>query len=214
MAKQTWATGDVLTASSVTALQANDYNQTVSTKTASYTLAAADVGTRVEMNSASSTTITVNTSIFAAGDTLIIQNKGAGVCTVTAGTATVSTSGSLALAQYDAGTLYFISTSAAIFFSQSGSGDVTLTGTQTLTNKTLTSPIVTYSVNTQTGTTYTTVASDAGAIITMNNASASTFKIPTNASVAYATGSTIQLYNLGAGTITVSAVTQIGRAHV
>ena len=149
MAKQTWATGDVLTASSVTALQANDYNQTVSTKTASYTLAAADVGTRVEMNSASSTTITVNTSIFAAGDTLIIQNKGAGVCTVTAGTATVSTSGSLALAQYDAGTLYFISTSAAIFFSQSGSGDVTLTGTQTLTNKTLTAPIVTYSVNQQ-----------------------------------------------------------------
>ena len=46
MAKQTWATGDVLTASSMTALQANDYNQTVSTKTASYTLAAADVGTR------------------------------------------------------------------------------------------------------------------------------------------------------------------------
>ena len=207
MAKQTFSIGQVLTATQMTTIQTNDYNQTVNTKTTSYTLAATDAGTRVEMNSATATTITVNTSLFSAGDTLIIQNKGAGVCTITAGTATVSTSGSLALAQYDAGTLYFISTSAAIFFSQSGSGDVTLTGTQTLTNKTLTAPIVTYSINQQTGTTYTTVASDAGAIITMNNASASTFKIPTNASVAYATGSTIQLYNLGAGTITVSAVT-------
>jgi hypothetical protein len=41
---------------------------------------------------------------------------GAGVCTVTAGTATVSTSAVLALKQYDAGSLYFNTTSAALFF--------------------------------------------------------------------------------------------------
>jgi hypothetical protein len=68
------------------------------------------------MNSASATTITVNTALFAAGDTVQIQNVGAGVCTVTAGTATVSTSATLALKQYDAGTLYFNTTNAAIFF--------------------------------------------------------------------------------------------------
>jgi len=125
MAKQTFTTGQVLTAAQVTALQTNDYNQTVSVKTASYTLVAADVGTRIEMNSGSATTVTVNTALFAAGDTLIIQNKGAGVSTVTAGTATVSTSGSLALAQYDQGTLYFVSTGVAIFFNATaGAADI------------------------------------------------------------------------------------------
>jgi hypothetical protein len=85
-------------------------------KTASYVLVAADAGTVVQMNSASATTITVNTALFAAGDTVQIQNVGTGVCTVTAGTATVSTSSTLALKQYDAGSLYFNTTSAAIFF--------------------------------------------------------------------------------------------------
>ena len=85
-------------------------------KTASYVLVAADAGTVVQMNSASATTITVNTALFAQGDSVQIQNVGSGVCTVTAGTATVSTSATLALKQYDAGTLYFNSTSAALFF--------------------------------------------------------------------------------------------------
>lgn len=116
MALQTFTAGQVLTAAQVTALQANDYNQTVSNKTDSYTLVAADKGTRVVMNKATATTITVNTSLFAAGDTLWIHNIGAGVCTITAGTATVSTSGSLALAQNSGGTLYFTSTGVAIFF--------------------------------------------------------------------------------------------------
>ena len=117
MAKQTFTTGQILTAAQMTTLQANDYNWTVSAKTASYTLVAADAGTRITMNSASATTITVNTALFTAGDTLEIINIGAGVCTVTAGTATVTTSATLALKQWDAGTLYFTSTSAAIFLS-------------------------------------------------------------------------------------------------
>lgn len=121
MALQTFTAGQVLTAAQVNALQANDYNQTVSTKTASYVLVAADKGTRVVMNSASATTITVNTSLFAAGDTLFIQNIGAGVCTITAGTATVSTTGSLALTQNAGGTLYFTSAGVSIFFT-GGSG--------------------------------------------------------------------------------------------
>jgi len=116
MALQTFTAGQVLTATQVNNLQANDYNQTVSTKTDSYVLTAADKGTRVVMNKATATTITVNTSLFAAGDTLWIHNIGAGVCTITAGTATVSTSGSLALAQNAGGTLYFTSTGVAIFF--------------------------------------------------------------------------------------------------
>jgi hypothetical protein len=117
MAKQTYTTGQVLTAAQMTTLQANDYNWTVSAKTANYVLVAADAGTRITMSNASSTTITVNTGVFTAGDTLEIINLGAGVCTITAGTATVSTSAVLALKQYDSGTLFFSATGTAIFFS-------------------------------------------------------------------------------------------------
>ena len=121
MAKQTFTTGQVLTAAQMTSLQQTAMGGGAATaKTASYTLVAADAGTTVAMNAAGATTITVNTGLFAAGDTVFIQNLGAGVCTITAGTATVNTSASLALAQYDGGTLYFTSASASLFFKADG----------------------------------------------------------------------------------------------
>jgi len=117
MAKQTFTTGQVLTAAQMTSLQQTAMGGGSTTaKTTSYVLVAADAGTVVQMNAAGATTITVNTALFSAGDTVQIQNVGAGVCTITAGTATVSTSAVLTLKQYDAGTLYFNTTSAAIFF--------------------------------------------------------------------------------------------------
>ncbi len=120
MAKQTFTTGQVLTAQQVNDLQTNDFNQTVSAKTASYTLVAADKGTRITMSSTSATTITVNTGLFAGGDTLFIQNLNTGVCTITAGTATVSTSATLALAEHEGGTLYFTSAGVSTFFKAAG----------------------------------------------------------------------------------------------
>jgi len=124
MAIQDFTAGQVLTAAQMDSLQANDYNWTVSTKTASYVLVAADKGTRVVMNSASATTITVNDSLFSAGDILWIQNINTGTCTIQAGSCTVNTAGSLALTQWQGGTLYFTSASAAIFF-LAGSAPVT-----------------------------------------------------------------------------------------
>jgi hypothetical protein len=135
MAIQTFVASTVLTAAQMNALQGNDYNQTVSTKTASYTLVAADKGTRVVMNSASATTITVNTSLFSAGDTLVLQNISTGVCTVTAGTATVSTAGSLAIPQNGSGILYFTSAGVSIFYPSAGApsaSGLTLVKTQTI----------------------------------------------------------------------------------
>jgi hypothetical protein len=81
-------------------------------------------------------------------------------------------------------------------------GDVTLTGTQTLTNKTLTDPVVTESVNAQTGTTYTTVLTDAKQMVTLSNASAITVTLPPNSSVAYTAGSKIDFIQKGAGQVT------------
>jgi len=117
MAKQTFTTGQVLTAAQMTSLQQTAMlGGAASAKTASYTLVAADAGTAISMSNASATTITVNTGLFAAGDTVFIQNLGAGACTVTAGTATVATAGSLILPQNDAGILYFTSTGTATFY--------------------------------------------------------------------------------------------------
>jgi hypothetical protein len=106
------------------ALQANDYNQTVSAKVASYTLVAADKGTRITMSNAAATTITVNTSLFAAGDSLRIQNIGAGACTITAGTATVTSAGPLSIPQWGGGQLFFTSASAAVYFPDAITGKI------------------------------------------------------------------------------------------
>jgi len=173
MAKQTYTVGQTLTAAQMTQLQGDIYNPTVSVKTGSYVLVAADAGTRVEMNVGTANTVTVNTALFAAGDTLIISNKGAGQTTITAGTATVSSAGLLTVDQYANGELYFVSTGVAIWTGSIGAGgDVTgitagtgisvtsstgpvptvaidtattvdKTTAQTLTNKTLTSPVIT-----------------------------------------------------------------------
>jgi len=121
--------GAILNASQLNAITTLPLNA----KTASYTLAVTDVGYRVQMNSASATAITVNTGIFSASDTVWIQNIGAGVCTVTAGTATVTTAGSLALGQYAGGLLYFTAAGSAIFFPTGVNGVGTVKQVQSTT---------------------------------------------------------------------------------
>ncbi len=224
MAKQVFTTGQILTAAQMTTLQANDYNQTVSAKTASYVLVAADVGTRITMSAAGATTITVNTSLFSAGDTLTLTNIGAGVCTVTAGTATVSTSAVLAMAQYDSGTLYFTSTGVAIWFmSDAADGGAAAAGT--LTGATLASNVLASSL-TSFGTTpviaspkisstytaktaaYTFASGDEGNLFSMNAATSIQFGIPTDATFNFAVGTEINVFWItGAGQPTIGAVT-------
>jgi hypothetical protein len=80
----------------------------------------------------------------------------------------------------------------------------TLTGTQTLTNKTLTSPLINLGINAQTGTTYTTVLADNGKLITQTNASPIATTIPLNSSVAYPVGAQINIAQMGAGQVTIS----------
>ena len=57
--------------------------------------------------------------------------------------------------------------------------------------------------NAQTGTTYTLVLSDKDKLVTLSNASAITLTVPTNASVAYPTGSVVNIQQIGSGTVTV-----------
>jgi hypothetical protein len=58
--------------------------------------------------------------------------------------------------------------------------------------------------NAQTGTTYTTVLADQGKLVELSNASSITLTVPLNSSVAYPTGTQINLLQTGAGQVTVA----------
>lgn len=60
-------------------------------------------------------------------------------------------------------------------------------------------------INAQTGTTYTTVLADDGKLITCDNGSAIALTIPPNSSVAYGIGTQINIMQLGAGQVTITA---------
>jgi C4-dicarboxylate-specific signal transduction histidine kinase len=60
-------------------------------------------------------------------------------------------------------------------------------------------------INAQTGASYTTVLADDGKLITVSNASANTLTIPPNSSVAYGIGTQINIAQLGAGQVTITA---------
>jgi hypothetical protein len=80
----------------------------------------------------------------------------------------------------------------------------TLTGSQTLTNKTLTDPVINngkinLTLNAQTGTTYTLVAADSGKLVTLSNASPITLTLPPSV---FAVGEQINIAQTGAGQVT------------
>lgn len=110
----------------LTAAQLNAITSLPTTaKTASATLTAAEsVGYRVTMTSASATTITINTAVFATGDTVFITNLGTGICTVTAGTATVTSAGPLAIPQYGSGVLVMTATGSGIWYPSAGTAEI------------------------------------------------------------------------------------------
>jgi hypothetical protein len=62
--------------------------------------------------------------------------------------------------------------------------------------------------NAQTGATYTFVLADAdNKLVTASNAAGQTYSIPTNATTAFPVGTQINLIQIGAGQVTVSAAT-------
>lgn len=88
--------------------------------------------------------------------------------------------------------------------------EVTLTNTVTLTNKTLTSPAINLSFNSQTLTSpviaYSLVLSDNGKMIEVDNADARTITVPKNSVVAFPIGAQINISQVGAGQVTVAPV--------
>jgi hypothetical protein len=63
-------------------------------------------------------------------------------------------------------------------------------------------------INAQTGTSYTAALADGtNSLVTMDNASANTFNIPTDASVNFDIGTVLNIYMKGAGVTTITATT-------
>lgn len=58
--------------------------------------------------------------------------------------------------------------------------------------------------NNQTGTSYTLALADAGEVVELNNAGGITLTIPTNGTIAFPVGTVIELWQQGAGQVTVS----------
>lgn len=84
--------------------------------------------------------------------------------------------------------------------------EVSLAGSQTLTNKTITDPTITYDVSTEAGNVTLALADR---VVLMSSASANTVTIPTNASVAFAVGSVITIVSTGTGTTTIAGDTGV-----
>jgi hypothetical protein len=97
-------------------------------------------------------------------------------------------------------------TSGTVTVSIDTSVTADLTTAQTLTNKTLTDPKINLAFDAETAS-YTAVLANNGQVVTMNNGSANTFSIPTNASVAFPIGTQINVLQIGAGQTTIQAVT-------
>ena len=68
--------------------------------------------------------------------------------------------------------------------------------------------LVTYTINTQSGATYTLASTDQyQALVITSNASTKTVSIPTDATYAFPNGTAITILNTGAGLLTINAVT-------
>jgi hypothetical protein len=78
----------------------------------------------------------------------------------------------------------------------------TVSSTSTLTNKTLTAPLINLAFNAQTGTTYTLVAADSSKLVSLSNAAAITLTLPIST---FAAGEQINIIAIGAGQVTLAA---------
>ena len=143
------------------------------------------------------------------GSTFVVQNTPTlttpvlGVATATSINGTSIPSSKTLVVTTDKLSVHAATTSselAGVISDETGSGALVFG-----TSPTISDPKIAQSINAQTGTTYTFVLADQGKYITASNASAITVSIPTNASVAFPVGTSIDLIQIGAGQVTVSA---------
>jgi hypothetical protein len=162
------------------------------THTASYTLVLTDAGTRLRMNVSGSTAATVtippNSSVAFDVDTVIVVSQvGAAPISIAAGAGVTL--------NYPPGFLPMAAGLNARIILHKDATDVWELSGELM-------PIVPLSTKTAN---YTLALSDANTVLEMNSASAISVTVPPNSSVAFPVGIVIELYQLGAGQVTVVA---------
>ena len=142
---------------------------------------------------------TGSTFVMQASPTLTTPNIGVATATSVNGT-TIPSSKTLVVTTDKLSALAATTSAelAGVISDETGSGALVFG-----TSPAISDPKIAQTINAQTGTTYTFVLADQGKYITASNASAQTYTIPANSSVAFPIGSSIDLIQIGAGQVTV-----------
>lgn len=155
------------------------------------------------LTSAASQTGTGDTFVMQTGPTLVNPQLGVAFATSVNGT-TIPSSKTLVVTTDKLSALAATTSAelAGVISDETGSGSLVFGTSPALSN-----PKIAQAIGSQSATTYTLVLSDQSKYIEFTNSSAVTISIPTDASVAFPVGTSIDIMQEGAGQLTVSAAT-------
>ena len=175
---------------------------TTATAGGTTTLTNASVNQQLFTGTANQTVVMPVASTMTVGTRYLIENNSTGIVTVQSSGANTIVAIPGGMSVKVTSILNSGTTAASWDYEYVGFNAITGTGSNVMaTSPTISDPVITESVNAQTGTTYTPVLTDAKQMVTLNNASAITVTIPPNSSVAYAVGSKIDFIAKGAGQV-------------
>jgi len=175
---------------------------TTATAAGTTTLTNASVNQQLFTGTSTQTVTMPVASTMTTGTRYLIENNSTGIVTVQSSGANTIVAIPGGMSVKVTSILNSGTTAASWDYEYVGFNTITGTGANVLaTSPTISDPVITESVNAQTGTTYTPVLGDAKQMVTLSNASAITVTIPPNSSVAYAVGSKIDFIAKGAGQV-------------
>ena len=175
---------------------------TTATAGGTTTLTNASVNQQLFTGTSTQTVTMPVASTMTIGTRYLIENNSTGIVTVQSSGANTIVAIPGGMSVKITSILNSGTTAASWDYEYVGFNTITGTGANVLaTSPTISDPVITESVNAQTGTTYTPVLGDAKQMVTLNNASAITVTIPPNSSVAYTAGSKIDFIQKGAGQV-------------
>jgi len=147
-------------------------------------------------------------STMTVGTRYMIENNSTGIVTVQSSGANTIVAIPSGVSVKVTNILASGTTAASWDYEYIGFNAVTGTGSAVLgTSPAIVNPVITQTINAQTGTTYTFILSDEGKYVTASNASAQTYSIPTDATTNFNIGDSIDIIQIGAGQVTISAAT-------
>lgn len=190
MSRQTFTSGQILTAAQCTQLQDAIWSDDVNAQTGTtYTLLLTDAGKQVTMTNSAASVLTIppNSSVaFVVGVRIQVIQLGAGAVTITAGSGVTAQTSyqSLAMTRYSVVTLIKTATDTWVIENL----DTKVTTTNALTDS------------------YTLVLADASKLVEIGKATAVNLTVPTNTTVAFPVGTTIDVLQTLAGQITIVPV--------